>query len=188
MKPNQDEFNTFLHLCVLGNTTTNDNSAFQKYPSLSVSKVQPEPEPMEYIFVEELPETRIKQDIETNNIVLTHNQMADMNERNNRTTTVLNSPRKLSKIVQKCRTPVKILPKTPIVSPKVTPTRNPFITRKISSPIKIFSTPSKNALYDVNAIEKFSTAWRCTICKKIISTKKVALEHLKTFHPKRNTN
>jgi hypothetical protein len=149
-----------------------------------VSKFEPEPEPMEYIFVEELPETGNNQDIETNDMILTQNQIADMKDKTIRTNPVLTSPRKMSKIVQKCRTPVKILPKTPIVSPKVTF----FKTRKASSPMKIFSTPSKNALYDVNAIEKFSTAWRCTICKKIISTKKVALEHLKTFHPKRNTN
>ena len=45
-----------------------------------MSKVQPELEPMEYIFVEELPETGINQDIETNNLVLTQNHMADMKD------------------------------------------------------------------------------------------------------------
>jgi len=33
-----------------------------------------------------------------------------------------------------------------------------------------------------------STAWRCTLCKKISSNKKVALVHLKIAHPEKDTN
>ena len=64
-------------------------------------------------------------------------------------------------------TPRKIIPKTKVIQ------LYPQLLNK-----------SGHTLYDERNIEKFSKAWRCTICKKIISTKKVAIEHLKEFHPK----
>ena len=97
---------------------------------------------MEYIFVEELPETGTKQDIKSKSMILTQNKITNMNDRNVGT--------KVSKTVQICKTPVKILPKLPIVSPKTNPTRASFKTRKSSSPRKIFSTPPKSFLYDEN--------------------------------------
>ena len=33
-----------------------------------------------------------------------------------------------------------------------------------------------------NLIERFATAWRCTICRKMCSSKKVAQAHLEEVH------
>ena len=152
---------------VVGNLRRPENSAFQKYPALSVSKVQPEPQPMEYIFVEELSENASHQET----VFVTTNQHPMANEGAKST----NTPRKLPTIQKNTKTPVKILPKTLRISPNVTPTK--IMVKPMNTSIRFSSSP---------AIEKFSTAWRCVKCKKIISTKKAAMDHLKIAHQEKN--
>ena len=78
--------------------------------------------------------------------------------------------KKMATLSPKTRTPVKILPK--IVNPK-------FI---IEPGKRIIDTSPLN----IKTIQKFSNAWRCSICQKMSSTKKLALDHLKTAHSNSN--
>ena len=152
-----------------------ENSSFQNLPGLSVSKVKPELETKQFIILDDLPESPPKIEAHIESI----NQVTKTG-----TTTIIKTPRKPITIAPKIKPPVKILPKTPIMSSKVTPGNLIIEPRKVSSPIKIVPRPSNNPPYDIHTIQKFSTAWRCSICQKISSTKIIALAHLKVAHSK----
>lgn len=123
-----------------------------------MSKVKSDVKTMEYVFVEECPENTILVETEAKPIP--------------------------PKPVQNVRQPTEILSKPELISPKITPRRMVFQSSKNSLPLKIFPRPQSYTFYDESLIEKFSKAWRCTLCKKISSTKKVCMEHLKVYHPK----
>eukprot|EP00092_Neocalanus_flemingeri_P098772 GFUD01125961.1.p1 GENE.GFUD01125961.1~~GFUD01125961.1.p1 ORF type:complete len:146 (+),score=26.23 GFUD01125961.1:24-440(+) len=133
-------------------------------------------EAKEYILVEDLPEISTEQILEIQNgsmnSVLQGPKMG--------TTTIVTSPRKLTNIASlSSKTPVKILPKT---ATKTTPGK--MIIRSGRSPIRILPRPNMDIAYDISSIQKFSTAWRCSICQKISSTKKIAMAHLRVAHSK----
>ena len=58
----------------------------------------------------------------------------------------------------------------------------------MSVSMQILPGKISNQEYDFSTIEQFSTAWRCTICKKISSNRKTAVEHLKLNHSRVNKN
>ena len=83
-------------------------------------------------------------------------------------------------IATKPRT-VKLLPNTPT---QVLGTKQGMM----SASIQILPRKISKLEYDFSTIEQFSTAWRCSICKKISSTRKIAVEHLKLNHSKVDKN
>ena len=86
--------------------------------------------------------------------------------------TVFSNPKILQKMTTlspNTKTPVKILPKP--VNPKF-----------IIEPGKTSTSSPLN----IKTIQKFSNAWRCSICQRMSSTKKLALDHLKTAHSNSN--
>jgi len=130
-----------------------EKPGFQQYPSLSVSTIKREMENQEYIILEDIPENTTETLILTEDGRLLKKANPVVQSPKKGTTTIVTSPRKLANIAPKNKTPIKILPK-PVFQPA----------------------------YDVSTIEKFSTAWRCSICHKMSSTKKIAMVHLKATH------
>ena len=58
----------------------------------------------------------------------------------------------------------------------------------MSASMQILPRKISKLEYDFSTIEQFSTAWRCSICQKISSTRKIAVEHLKLNHSKVDRN
>ena len=55
--------------------------------------------------------------------------------------------------------------------------------RPLADTVQIMPTKSKPE-HDFSTIKQFSTAWRCSLCGKVTSTRKIAVEHLKQTHSK----